>query len=254
MYIYIEAGKPFGILRLEDVYSEKEIWHALEGRIPSVLLQVSRLSLGGCVKDNAFIRLEPRLVGGKGGFGNQLRASGSRMGRKGKNFKNDLSSSRDMSGKRLGLVEKTKKLDEAIQNAPAVQKELLEKKKRKLEAIIGKLDKDQRRIDVDLGDFEEQGENVRQNIQHALKMSTLIAKSAAGATSSDSSVQQSQTGLTFVKRDLADWDELSDISEEDETSRSDESGYASVEKVSKSKGKAVAKQDKTPAKRTRRVK
>lgn len=51
--------------------------------------------------------LQPRLRGGKGGFGSQLRAAGGRMSKKGKDENND--SCRDLSGRRLSTIKEAKK-------------------------------------------------------------------------------------------------------------------------------------------------
>jgi hypothetical protein len=53
------------------------------------------------------LQLQPRLRGGKGGFGSQLRAAGGRMSKKGKDENND--SCRDLSGRRLSTIKEAKK-------------------------------------------------------------------------------------------------------------------------------------------------
>lgn len=52
------------------------------------------------------LRLSPRLVGGKGGFGSQLRAAGGRMSSQ-KTSNND--SCRDLTGRRLSTIKEAKK-------------------------------------------------------------------------------------------------------------------------------------------------
>lgn len=52
------------------------------------------------------LRLTPRLVGGKGGFGSQLRAAGGRMSSQ-KTSNND--SCRDLSGRRISTVKEATK-------------------------------------------------------------------------------------------------------------------------------------------------
>lgn len=52
------------------------------------------------------LRLAPRLVGGKGGFGSQLRAAGGRMSSQ-KTSNND--SCRDLSGRRISTVKEATK-------------------------------------------------------------------------------------------------------------------------------------------------
>lgn len=52
------------------------------------------------------LRLSPRILGGKGGFGSQLRAAGGRMSSQ-KTSNND--SCRDLSGRRLSTIKEAKK-------------------------------------------------------------------------------------------------------------------------------------------------
>ena len=56
--------------------------------------------------DLVTLRLIPRLRGGKGGFGSQLRAAGGRMSSQ-KTSNND--SCRDLSGRRLSTIKEAKK-------------------------------------------------------------------------------------------------------------------------------------------------
>jgi hypothetical protein len=54
------------------------------------------------------LRLTPRLIGGKGGFGSQLRAAGGRMSSQ-KTSNND--SCRDLNGRKLSTIKEAKKCD-----------------------------------------------------------------------------------------------------------------------------------------------
>lgn len=56
--------------------------------------------------DLVSLRLAPRMLGGKGGFGSQLRAAGGRMSSQ-KTSNND--SCRDLSGRRLSTIKEAKK-------------------------------------------------------------------------------------------------------------------------------------------------
>lgn len=56
--------------------------------------------------DMVTLRLSPRILGGKGGFGSQLRAAGGRMSSQ-KTSNND--SCRDLSGRRLSTIKEAKK-------------------------------------------------------------------------------------------------------------------------------------------------
>ncbi|EIW84198.1 hypothetical protein CONPUDRAFT_50655 [Coniophora puteana RWD-64-598 SS2] len=82
------------------------------------------------------LRITPRLHGGKGGFGSQLRAAGGRMSSQ-KTSNND--SCRDLSGRRLSTIKEAKKLAEYLENEPARKKAAAEAQKAKLEALERKL-------------------------------------------------------------------------------------------------------------------
>ncbi len=77
-----------------------------DGRAPPLHSLVSEL---GNKDDDGFVtlRLTPRLLGGKGGFGSQLRAAGGRMSSQ-KTNNND--SCRDLNGRRLSTLKEAKKL------------------------------------------------------------------------------------------------------------------------------------------------
>ncbi|KAG8911723.1 hypothetical protein FRC01_005555 [Tulasnella sp. 417] len=78
------------------------------------------------------LRLIPRLVGGKGGFGSQLRAAGGRMSSQ-KTSNND--SCRDLNGRRLSTVKEAKKIAQYLEDEPLRKQAELDAKKAKLEAL-----------------------------------------------------------------------------------------------------------------------
>ncbi|KAA1467353.1 hypothetical protein DENSPDRAFT_832373 [Dentipellis sp. KUC8613] len=82
------------------------------------------------------LRLAPRMRGGKGGFGSQLRAAGGRMSSQ-KTSNND--SCRDLSGRRLSTIKEAKKLAEYLESEPARKKAAAEAQRAKLEALERKL-------------------------------------------------------------------------------------------------------------------
>lgn len=78
------------------------------------------------------LRIAPRLLGGKGGFGSQLRAAGGRMSSQ-KTSNND--SCRDLSGRRISTVKEATRMAEYIESEPARKKAAAEAAKAKLEAL-----------------------------------------------------------------------------------------------------------------------
>lgn len=86
-------------LPLESLYLSS---HA--SLLPSDSIPVSELA--GIEEPFLNLRLSPRLPGGKGGFGSQLRAAGGRMSSQ-KTSNND--SCRDLSGRRLSTIKEAKR-------------------------------------------------------------------------------------------------------------------------------------------------
>ncbi|KAF8150748.1 telomere stability and silencing-domain-containing protein [Crassisporium funariophilum] len=82
------------------------------------------------------LRLSPRVLGGKGGFGSQLRAAGGRMSSQ-KTNNND--SCRDLTGRRLSTIKEAKKLADYIEHEPLRLAAKAEASKAKLEALERKL-------------------------------------------------------------------------------------------------------------------
>ncbi|TFK49536.1 hypothetical protein OE88DRAFT_1632981 [Heliocybe sulcata] len=83
------------------------------------------------------LRLSPRLRGGKGGFGSQLRAAGGRMSSQ-KTSNND--SCRDLSGRRLNTIKEAQKLAAYLESEPERKKAQKEAEKEKLKALERKIE------------------------------------------------------------------------------------------------------------------
>ncbi|KAJ8692814.1 hypothetical protein PTI98_010092 [Pleurotus ostreatus] len=90
----------------------------------------------GRVQQRRTAELVPRVLGGKGGFGSQLRAAGGRMSSQ-KTSNND--SCRDLNGRRLSTLKEAKKLAEYLENEPARKRAQADAQKAKLEALERKL-------------------------------------------------------------------------------------------------------------------
>jgi len=104
------------------------------GVLPSLDTSVSSLQSDGSYL--VTLRLTPRLLGGKGGFGSQLRAAGGRMSSQ-KTSNND--SCRDLSGRRLNTIKEAKKLVEYLESEPERLQAKADAQKAKLEALERKL-------------------------------------------------------------------------------------------------------------------
>lgn len=89
--------------------------------------------------DDAIIplRLTAPLLGGKGGFGSQLRAAGGRMSsRKKRNQGEQNGSSRNLDGRRLRTITEAKNLAEYLALKPEMDAREKEERKKKWQAIV----------------------------------------------------------------------------------------------------------------------
>jgi len=149
------------------------------------------------------LRLVPRLPGGKGGFGSQLRAAGGRMSSQ-KTSNND--SCRDLNGRRLSTIKEAKKLAEYIQSEP-------ERKKAVQEAQKAKLDKLERRLGMsadeagpssgkkrrfDDTEFIEQSRDINDNVRSAVAAAILKKRKKAKPTESGAPPAASTTTVATV--------------------------------------------------------
>ncbi|CAG7849078.1 SubName: Full=Uncharacterized protein {ECO:0000313/EMBL:CCA67071.1} [Serendipita indica DSM 11827] len=148
--VFVSAFAPFGNFTLqtaEDVTIEQLFDEIVEKRpllerVSSLRLCPTSQPLAGastrlsdlCEDDESMVsfRLSPSLLGGKGGFGSQLRAAGGRMSSQ-KTSNND--SCRDLSGRRLSTLKEAKKLAAYIENEPARRKAAQDQQKAKLEKL-----------------------------------------------------------------------------------------------------------------------
>ena len=81
-----------------------------------------------------FLRLRFRTLGGKGGFGSQLRAQGNKMSSKKR--AGDFSSYRDLTGKRIRTIGQSRKIEEHVNAVSEYNNFLKEQTRNKMEAIV----------------------------------------------------------------------------------------------------------------------
>ncbi|KAF8666710.1 Telomere stability and silencing [Rhizoctonia solani] len=107
---------------------------------------LSTLTNGG---DLLTLRLMPSLLGGKGGFGSQLRAAGGRMSSQ-KASNND--SCRDLNGRKLSTIKEAKKMAAYLETEPERKKAAAEEKRAKLEAL-------EKQLGITPGESSKDGES-----------------------------------------------------------------------------------------------
>jgi len=130
----VNAFHPFRNLNIQisEDYGCESLIAQISNRNPTLgaLLEdgdiyLCKLSAQGC-------SLSPRLLGGKGGFGSQLRAAGGRMSSQ-RTGNND--SCRDLNGRRLSTVKEAKRLADYIEGEDQRKKAVSEARKQKLEKL-----------------------------------------------------------------------------------------------------------------------
>jgi len=127
----------------------------------------SLASLQNAPLDPIFLSLALRLRGGKGGFGSQLRAQGGRMSSRRKRGQQNLSSCRDLSGRRLKAVQDAKDLAEYITKQPALEKKARDERRKKLEAVLAQ--NPLQGIKMDDHAYWEDKERLVDNVKNAVR-------------------------------------------------------------------------------------
>jgi hypothetical protein len=142
--ILVSTFAPFGTLSLSvpsstPVHALPSFLQAHAPRLPMDQLSLSHASrilspstpISSYTSNGApvSLRLAPAMLGGKGGFGSQLRAAGGRMSSR---RTNNTDSCRDLNGRRLGTVKEAERLADYLAGEDERKKEQAEAKKRKL--------------------------------------------------------------------------------------------------------------------------
>jgi hypothetical protein len=123
------------------------------------------------------LHLSARLLGGKGGFGSQLRAAGGRMSsRKNRNRNPDQinGSNRNLDGRRLRTITEAKNLAEYLALKPEMDKKEREERRKRWEAVVEaaerkeeELKKGNRNVRLD-GEWVEAKEEAEQKTRDAV--------------------------------------------------------------------------------------
>lgn len=90
-------------------------------------------------QQDVHLRLSLKLLGGKGGFGSQLRAAGGRMSTRGREQNTD--SCRDLSGRRLSSVKEAQKVAQYVEGAEERERQRKEAQAKRLEELNGQVNK-----------------------------------------------------------------------------------------------------------------
>ncbi|KAL8409405.1 hypothetical protein RB594_007727 [Gaeumannomyces avenae] len=193
---------------LQSTAVTSDIWDEIENRLPLrdhrlVLTTHSRREILRTSSDSVAsflqtshddflpLRLSVPVLGGKGGFGSQLRAAGGRMSSKKKNQGENNGSSRSLDGRRVRTVTEAKALAEYLAIKPDMDRKEKEKRRKRWEQIVEMTEKKEHEIKHSKGrldgkwveDKEEAGERTRDAVLAAMKAGkftdNLVAKPSA---------------------------------------------------------------------------
>ncbi|KIW93177.1 uncharacterized protein Z519_05782 [Cladophialophora bantiana CBS 173.52] len=160
---------------------------------PSSTITVGELAFASSCPENACssllpLRLSAPLVGGKGGFGSQLRAAGGRMSSRKKRQNAELASgsARGLDGRRLRTIAEAKNLAAYLATKPEMDRKEKEERRKRWEQVIELAE--QREADMRAGkgpdgrrkglsdEWIETKEEVGENVRNAVKMAMLAGE------------------------------------------------------------------------------
>ena len=179
------------------------------------------------------LELRVRHLGGKGGFGNMLRAQGGRMSARGKHESQD--SCRDLQGRRLGSIKEAQLLAEYIAKEPDRKAALDEAQKRKyakLERMLGREPKSMDDFQEAAVKLEEAGDSLDASHESA----------PSSSASASASVSETRTASAPKRKERLDDHEY--IEQSREIVDNVRGAVAAAMKKRKGKKRAIDKVDK----------
>lgn len=159
------------------------------------------------------LRLSYPVLGGKGGFGSQLRAAGGRMSSKRKkNRGEEHASSRNLDGRRLRTVTEAKALAEYLAIKPEMEQKEKERRRERWASIVDAADRREEEIrNVSRGrmdgqwveDKEEAGERTRDAVLAAMREGN-VKDNLLGTSQGSSS--SAEVEMQAIREDSAEED------------------------------------------------
>ncbi|BEI83255.1 hypothetical protein CcaverHIS002_0311230 [Cutaneotrichosporon cavernicola] len=200
MRVHLRLPSPLGVTALHvpatamagTLLPDWDAFLRTRARIVDANTPLSELSVNGLVE----IEVVPRLRGGKGGFGANLRSQGGRMSAsKSTNF----DSCKDLNGRRLGTVKEAQKQADLIENWDEMQTKAKAEERSKLEALERKLgvssNADVGEVDVeelarkkhkfDDSKFLEESREIKDNVRSAVGAALLKKRKKTKAPGPD---------------------------------------------------------------------
>lgn len=158
------------------------------------------------------IRVWPKLVGGKGGFGSMLRAIGAQIEKT-----TNREACRDLSGRRLRDINEEKRLRKWLEGQEDREKEAVERKQKKIERILA-----EPQIKVKLNPVYEKE---RKELSGRVSAAVDAGWQAAGSSTADAGVKRKaaddkakgkKKAKLWIDAELSDCSSLSEDDDEDD--------------------------------------
>jgi len=151
------------------------------------------------------IRIHPRLVGGKGGFGSMLRAIGARIEKT-----TNHEACRDLNGRRMRDVNNEKKITEWLQEQDTKEKERVQKHNDRIERTLNP------KMRYEDKDYTKSIQGNVDKVNEAVKIATTVNKNKPGEKrKTTEQVSNSKKSKMWLGLDELDSDEDSDALESD---------------------------------------
>lgn len=157
------------------------------------------------------VRINCRLVGGKGGFGSMLRAIGAQIEKT-----TNREACRDLSGRRLRDINEEKRLRKWLEGQSDREREAAERKQKKLERLMA-----EPRVDTKLNDpvYEKERQELPERVSAAVDAGWLASTSKGKSTSlkrkSADTKQKAKKSKLWIDADLSECSSSDDNDEED---------------------------------------
>jgi Silencing defective 2 N-terminal ubiquitin domain len=178
--IFVNVLQTTKTLNFDQVPTLNEIYSSVLEKFPALetcrflLFHQSKIiSSAFCFRDGNLMPITLTVsiptLGGKGGFGSQLKALGNRIAQK---KVTNYESSRDLSGRRLRTVNDATKLADYIADAPRRKREEEEKLQKEIKKAQEM--KETKIVIVDHSEFLEKLEKVENDVESAVKKGNLF--------------------------------------------------------------------------------
>lgn len=160
---------PYPILDINDMNTKTTLIEFCLNIFGISSLQINNLQTTICgfpidKLDICIVHINGRLLGGKGGFGSQLRAQGGRMSKK---KSTNIDSCRNLQGRRIRDVNQETKLIEFMAKAPELKRKAEEDLQKKIDQSLNPEPKKRYFTDIS---YIEQSRDIQEGIEQAFQI------------------------------------------------------------------------------------